>query len=99
MTHFLRMFSGLRRARTSQGRTGRVRRPFRPSFEALEIRDVPSATFSLVNDWGSGFQGQIVVKNDVQPSTIQSWTLQFDMPYSIDSIWNASVVSHVGSRY
>jgi aryl-phospho-beta-D-glucosidase BglC (GH1 family) len=60
---------------------------------------VPSATFTLVNDWGSGFQGQIVVKNDQQPSAIQSWTLQFDMPYSIDSIWNASIVSHLGSRY
>src|SRR5262249_3715235 len=74
-------------------------RPYRPAFDALEIRDVPSATFTLVNDWGSGFQGQIVVKNDDRPSTIQSWTLQFDMPYAIDSIWNASVVSHVGSRY
>lgn len=96
MSNFMRIFRSLLSPQLS---ITSPRHTYRPSLDSLEDRNLLSAGFTLVNDWGSGFQGQIVVKNDTQPTTIQSWNLQFDFPYAIDSIWNASIVSHVGSRY
>ena len=96
MSNFMRIFRSLLGSPLSITH----RRPsYRPTLDSLEDRNLLSASYTLINDWGSGFQGQIVVKNDERPSTIQSWNLQFDFPYAIDSIWNASIVSHVGSRY
>ena len=80
-------------------RAARQRRSTRPGFEHLETRELLSAAFSVVNDWGSGFQGQFVVKNDAQPTTMNQWTLGFNFPYALNSIWNAQIVSHQGSQY
>jgi aryl-phospho-beta-D-glucosidase BglC (GH1 family) len=54
--------------------------------------------FSVVNDWGSGFTGQINITND-QSSTVRAWSLGFDFAHEISSIWNAQIVSHTGSHY
>lgn len=54
--------------------------------------------FSILDNWVSGFTGEIRAKNTTG-STIKDWRLEFDYSGSISSIWNASIVSHVGNRY
>jgi aryl-phospho-beta-D-glucosidase BglC (GH1 family) len=55
------------------------------------------AQFSLVDSWSSGFNGNVVVHNDGSSTT--GWQIVIDMPYQITDIWNAAIVSHVGSSY
>lgn len=69
------------------------------SLESLEDRQVLSASFNLINDWGNGFQGEIIVKNDQQPTTLKNWRLEFDFDRQITQIWNAEVVSRTGNHY
>ncbi len=77
-------------------------RPPSPRLEVLEDRCVPtggiSITYSVPQDWGTGFQGGISVMNQ---STVNypNWTLAFDYSASISSIWDATVVSHTGNHY
>ena len=54
--------------------------------------------FKVSTDWGSGFTGEITAKNASQQA-ISNWQLEFDFPGQITSIWDASVVSHVGNHY
>ncbi|MCG8366249.1 MAG: glycoside hydrolase family 9 protein [Pseudanabaenales cyanobacterium] len=54
--------------------------------------------FSVVNDWGSGFQGQIAITNQGN-SQMNGWTLEFEFPNKITQIWNAEIVSREGDRY
>ncbi len=67
--------------------------------EALENRTLLSATaeFSVANDWGSGFQGEIQLTNDQQ--ALAGWRLEFDFDRQITQIWNATIENHVGSHY
>lgn len=56
------------------------------------------ATFQKTSDWGSGFQGEVTVRNrGTMP--LQDWVVEFDFGGSITSIWNAQVVSHTGNHY
>lgn len=54
--------------------------------------------FQVLDDWGSGFTGQITLRNGGAAS-LNGWTLEFDYAGQISSIWNASVFSHVGNHY
>jgi chitinase len=54
--------------------------------------------FQVTNDWGSGFQGQIVIHN-TGTSNMANWKLDFDFAHAISSIWNAQIVSHTGNHY
>lgn len=54
--------------------------------------------FAITNDWGTGFQAGITLTNQ-GATTLTGWTLEFDFPYSIDSIWNAKIISHQGNHY
>jgi chitinase len=56
------------------------------------------AQFQVVNDWGSGFQGQIVIHNS-RTSNIVNWKLDFDFAHTIGNIWGAQVASHTGNHY
>jgi aryl-phospho-beta-D-glucosidase BglC (GH1 family)/ribosomal protein L35AE/L33A len=73
-----------------------IRSPF--SIEPLEDRRVMAVTYSTVNEWGSGLQGQVAISND-QSSTISNWRLEFDYSRAISDIWNAQIVSHTGTHY
>jgi hypothetical protein len=54
--------------------------------------------FQVTSDWGSGFTGQVTMTNSAsQPIT--NWQLQFNFSGQITSIWDASIVSHVGNQY
>lgn len=68
------------------------------SIESLEDRLALSATYSTVNDWGSGLQGQIAITND-QAATINNWQIEFDYSRTISNVWDAKIVSHVGNHY
>src|SRR5581483_2950630 len=77
----------------------RVRRARVPALERCEERRLLAQIgFSVVSDWGSGFQGQIAIRND-QAATVRSWTLGFDFAHDIQSIWGAQIVSHQGTHY
>ncbi len=54
--------------------------------------------FQVTSDWGSGFNGQITVSN---PGTtaVTGWSLAFDMPAQITSIWDGTVASQSGLHY
>jgi aryl-phospho-beta-D-glucosidase BglC (GH1 family) len=83
-------------------RTGRTSRSLlgRSSFsiENLEDRLALAVSYSAVNDWGNGLQGQIAIIND-QSATIKDWRLEFDYDRAITDMWNAQVVSRVGNHY
>ena len=57
-----------------------------------------AVTFTLTNDWGAGFQAAMTIQNN-GTTTIPSWKLEFDFPYTITQIWNAQIVSHTGNHY
>ncbi|MGE0224584.1 MAG: cellulase family glycosylhydrolase [Acetobacteraceae bacterium] len=57
-----------------------------------------SITFSDTDDWGSGFIGAVSLTNSGL-AALDGWVLEFDLPFAITSIWNASIVSHVGDHY
>lgn len=59
----------------------------------------PTATFSKGSDWGSGFIGHYLIRNDTS-SAIQGWELEFDLPAGerLTSAWSAKLSSS-GSHY
>jgi hypothetical protein len=59
---------------------------------------IATASFVDVNDWGSGFTGNITITN-TGTTAIEGWTLSFDFAVSISSIWNATLVSQNGALY
>jgi chitinase len=56
------------------------------------------ATYTMTQDWGSGFQGQIRLDND-QSTSVQNWRLEFDSAANLTSIWDATIASHTGNHY
>jgi hypothetical protein len=50
-----------------------------------------SGTYSVINSWSGGFQGQVVVKN-TGAGTLNGWSLGWTFPSSatINSLWNGS---------
>ena len=57
-----------------------------------------SAEFNVVSDWGSGFTGDVTVRNDSDAS-LEGWNVSFDFAGEISSIWNAEILSRNGSTY
>lgn len=86
------------RARTQQNL--RMRRSgWNAQIEPLEERELmTTATYQVVNNWGSGLTGQIQISN-TDPAPLRNWRLEFDFTPKIDSIWNGVVVSHTGNHY
>ncbi len=56
------------------------------------------ATYTQTTGWGTGFNGAMMLKN-TGTTAITGWTMEFDMTANIVNIWNAVIVSHVGTRY
>lgn len=54
--------------------------------------------YSTISDWGTGFQGQITITN-TGAQAISNWTLAFDINRNITSIFDAALISRVGTRY
>ncbi len=53
---------------------------------------------NITDDWGNGFVGDIKLTNTTN-TAYTSWIIEFDFPYSIDSIWSAKIKSHTGNHY
>ncbi len=54
--------------------------------------------FKVTSDWGSGYTAQVTLRNTATTALV-NWVLEFDYAGSITSIWDATVVSHVGNHY
>lgn len=65
---------------------------------ATYLVSAATITFTDTSDWGSGMDGEITIDN-AGGAAIKDWNLQFDLPGSISSIWDATVDSHVGNTY
>jgi chitinase len=50
------------------------------------------------DDWGAGFVADVSITNNGSATT-SGWQLEFDLDANITNIWNAEIVSHVGSHY
>jgi hypothetical protein len=57
-----------------------------------------ASTTSDYGDWGTGFTGYITLTNTGN-TAINGWTLQFDFAGTITDIWDAQIISHVGTHY
>jgi expansin (peptidoglycan-binding protein) len=55
-------------------------------------------SFSLLQDWGNGFQGSISITN-TSGSNIDSWNLEFDLPNQINNIWDAAIEENQNGSY
>lgn len=61
--------------------------------------DIPvDVNFSLIKDWGSGFQGSISITN-TSGSNIDGWNLEFDFPNQINNIWDAAIERNQNGNY
>jgi expansin len=54
--------------------------------------------FSLIKDWGSGFQGEISITNN-SDRNIDSWNLEFDLPNQINNIWDGAIKENQNGNY
>jgi len=63
----------------------------------LETSDV-IVRFTLTNDWGSGFQGDVTIVNKTD-QTLAGWNLAFDLEREISSVYGARVALRSGARY
>jgi aryl-phospho-beta-D-glucosidase BglC (GH1 family) len=57
-----------------------------------------SVSFSVTSDWGSGFNGQVVIRN-VSNQMLTNWSISFQMTPAISTIWSAGIVSQSGGNY
>ena len=55
-------------------------------------------TFTKRDDWGAGFLMDVKIKNTTA-TAMNGWRLEFDLAADIVNIWNAVIVSHVGTHY
>jgi aryl-phospho-beta-D-glucosidase BglC (GH1 family) len=99
------MFARLFHWMAPKGRSTNRRRLQRsyvvPMLESLEDRLTPTGpaiNFAVVNDWGSGFQGQITITDNL-PTPINNWSLNFNFNPTITSMWNGNISSHSSNQY
>jgi hypothetical protein len=57
-----------------------------------------SVNFLVTSDWGSGFNGQVVIVN-TSSQTLTNWSVSFQMTPAISTIWSAGIVSQSGGNY
>ena len=66
---------------------------------ALTMRGAKAdVQYATTQDWGTGFNGQITITNP-GAQALSGWSLEFDWDRALASVWDAVVVSHVGSHY
>ena len=92
---------GVGRARSAAGGRARERARRMAGIEVLEGRAVMTAvvpTYSVTQNWGRGFQGQLQLANK-DTVAVPNWTVSFDLAANLTSVWDGALVSHVGTRY
>lgn len=65
----------------------------------LDVCELEGFTFSMkvTSDWGSGFNADLTIFNDSN-QCLSGWNLEFDASFSIDNVWNGSLVSQENGR-
>lgn len=63
----------------------------------LDVDDY-SVDYTVVNDWGSGFNANITISNNTD-KVLEDWVLEFDYDRNITNIWNGVIESHEDSHY
>ncbi|MEW6257959.1 MAG: Calx-beta domain-containing protein [Pseudomonadota bacterium] len=56
-----------------------------------------SVDYAVASNWGAGFTANMTV--EAGASALNGWTVEFDAGFTITNIWNAQIVSHVGTHY
>lgn len=64
----------------------------------LDKTDGYVVNFNKVNDWGTGFQGEIVVLN-TSSEPLEAWSVGFESTFEINSLWGGKILSHEGNHY
>ena len=59
--------------------------------------DRPTVDYEIINDWGSGYTAAVTVT--AGDSNLNGWTVEFDSPSHISSLWNATLVSQDDGHY
>lgn len=59
---------------------------------------VAEVAWSPISVWSGGFTANLTIKN-VSTTAWSDWYLEFDCPYTLANLWNATVVSRVANRY
>lgn len=67
-------------------------------MEIQPMQDSININYSEIQNWSSGFQGQISVTNNGD-SNLVNWDLDFDLPAEINNIWDAEIVSNDNGSY
>ncbi|HBB72896.1 MAG TPA: hypothetical protein DC048_00445, partial [Planctomycetaceae bacterium] len=57
-----------------------------------------AATFVVSSDWGSGFNGDVTVRNTTA-GAVTGWRATFDFDGEITSLWNGAVTSRAGATH
>lgn len=65
---------------------------------AYAMAQTATVTYRLDSSWTTGLQAGIVIRN-TGTTAINNWTLSFDYPHNITSLWDAKVRSKSGTRY
>lgn len=71
--------------------------PGTPPAVSVNIDNV-NITYAVQNDWGSGFQALVTVRNN-RSELIGDWILEFDLASQINALWDGVVSDHTGLRY
>ncbi|MAI70290.1 MAG: hypothetical protein CMM01_05195 [Rhodopirellula sp.] len=57
-----------------------------------------SAEYRTVNDWGSGFTGELKLTNRTDEAW-DGWEIEFDWEHNLTQFWSSKLVSHSGQHY
>jgi GH18 family chitinase len=57
-----------------------------------------SVQFKVTSDWGSGFNGDVTVKN-TGTTALADWSVTFDFNGTISSLWNGTIAGRQGATY
>lgn len=57
-----------------------------------------AVSFDITSTWATGYNGEITVTNNGD-TAVNGWTLEFDFTGTITNLWNATLVSQVGTHY
>ena len=67
------------------------------TLNAPQPTSTASVNYSVVNNWGSGFIGNMAINGG--QTGVTGWTIDFDTSSTITNIWGANIVSHIGNHY
>ena len=60
--------------------------------------DVNGFVYKVTSDWKSAFNANIILTNTTAKAS-EGWSVEFDFPYEISSVWGAETKSHTGNHY